>query len=190
MPIKSHPGVRSDLFKRPLDQVQITDFFGGVSQAEVLVPANPRVATPAAKGDNYEDEEDETEVEEQPVPVPPSSSSSSAAQRPNPKQERGLWKLLLRLNDGDSEAQAARKRSWSALGVLGALVVLVWQVQGRRSKHGAGVSARRRGAAAAAVTGGSARRASSSASTSASANGCQDLGKGAVVLNGGVSVKT
>ncbi|KAF8645746.1 hypothetical protein AX16_007613 [Volvariella volvacea WC 439] len=34
--IKSHPGVRSDLFKRPLDKTLITDFFGGVAQAEVV----------------------------------------------------------------------------------------------------------------------------------------------------------
>ncbi|CAL1710765.1 unnamed protein product [Somion occarium] len=34
----SHAGVRSDLFRRPLDQTYITDFFGGVSQAEVMSP--------------------------------------------------------------------------------------------------------------------------------------------------------
>ncbi|KAF5356891.1 hypothetical protein D9756_006422 [Leucocoprinus leucothites] len=36
--INSHPGVRSDLFRRPLDQALITDFFGGVAQAEVIPP--------------------------------------------------------------------------------------------------------------------------------------------------------
>jgi phosphatidylinositol glycan class K len=34
--IASHPGVRSDLFPRPLDEVLITDFFGGVAQAEIV----------------------------------------------------------------------------------------------------------------------------------------------------------
>ncbi|KAK2464518.1 hypothetical protein APHAL10511_003497 [Amanita phalloides] len=34
--IGSHPGVREDLFKRSLDQTLITDFFGGVAQAEVV----------------------------------------------------------------------------------------------------------------------------------------------------------
>ncbi|KAF7312229.1 GPI-anchor transamidase [Mycena indigotica] len=33
--IASDPGVRSDLFRRPLDQVRITDFLGGVARAEV-----------------------------------------------------------------------------------------------------------------------------------------------------------
>lgn len=35
--MKSTPGVRSDLFTRPLDKTLLTDFFGGVSQAEVVV---------------------------------------------------------------------------------------------------------------------------------------------------------
>ncbi|EKM57959.1 uncharacterized protein PHACADRAFT_90842 [Phanerochaete carnosa HHB-10118-sp] len=34
--IHSHPGVRSDLFRRPLRQTLVTDFFGGVAQAEIL----------------------------------------------------------------------------------------------------------------------------------------------------------
>ncbi|TCD59931.1 hypothetical protein EIP91_011039, partial [Steccherinum ochraceum] len=36
----STAGVRSDLFNRPLDKTYITDFFGGVSQAEVLLPSS------------------------------------------------------------------------------------------------------------------------------------------------------
>ncbi|CAE6453753.1 unnamed protein product, partial [Rhizoctonia solani] len=34
--IKSHAGVRSDLFNRPLSATKVTDFFGGVAQVEVL----------------------------------------------------------------------------------------------------------------------------------------------------------
>jgi len=34
--IKSTPGVRSDLFSRPLDRTLITDFFGGVARAELV----------------------------------------------------------------------------------------------------------------------------------------------------------
>ena len=34
--MRSTPGVRSDLFSRPLDKTLLTDFFGGVSQAEVV----------------------------------------------------------------------------------------------------------------------------------------------------------
>ncbi|EIM88747.1 uncharacterized protein STEHIDRAFT_75515 [Stereum hirsutum FP-91666 SS1] len=37
--IRSNPGVRSDLFHRPLSKTLITDFFGGVAHAEVLLPS-------------------------------------------------------------------------------------------------------------------------------------------------------
>ncbi|CCM04290.1 uncharacterized protein FIBRA_06461 [Fibroporia radiculosa] len=33
---ESHAGVRADLFRRPLDRTLVTDFFGGVAQAEIL----------------------------------------------------------------------------------------------------------------------------------------------------------
>lgn len=36
--IGSNPGVRSDLFNRPLYNTRITDFFGGVAQVEVESP--------------------------------------------------------------------------------------------------------------------------------------------------------
>lgn len=36
--INSHPGVRTDLFKRSLDKTRITDFFGGVAQVEIVPP--------------------------------------------------------------------------------------------------------------------------------------------------------
>ncbi|EIW78701.1 hypothetical protein CONPUDRAFT_108689 [Coniophora puteana RWD-64-598 SS2] len=34
--IRSHPGVRSDLFQRPLSDTLLTDFFGGVAHAEIF----------------------------------------------------------------------------------------------------------------------------------------------------------
>lgn len=43
--IRSHAGVRSDLFRRPLDKTRITDFFGGVAQAEVFPPAQESAQT-------------------------------------------------------------------------------------------------------------------------------------------------
>lgn len=36
--IKSHPGIRTDLFPFNLSQVLVTDFFGGVSEVEVDLP--------------------------------------------------------------------------------------------------------------------------------------------------------
>lgn len=34
--IRSHPGVRSDLFSRPLSNALVTDFFGGVADVDVV----------------------------------------------------------------------------------------------------------------------------------------------------------
>ena len=38
MKINSHFGVRTDLFQRTLSETRITDFFGGVAQAEIVSP--------------------------------------------------------------------------------------------------------------------------------------------------------
>jgi len=38
--IRSHAGVRSDLFRRPLELTKITDFFGGVAQAGIVPPTD------------------------------------------------------------------------------------------------------------------------------------------------------
>ncbi|KIM37229.1 hypothetical protein M413DRAFT_31151 [Hebeloma cylindrosporum] len=64
--INSHPGVRTDLFRRSLDKTRITDFFGGVAQVEIVPPLDvadmntPDEAIPEStnkgKGDNESQE--------------------------------------------------------------------------------------------------------------------------------------
>ncbi|CEI98614.1 Putative Phosphatidylinositol glycan, class K [Rhizopus microsporus] len=39
--IASHPGIRSDLFKRPLNKVKVTDFFGNVQNVELTKTKYP-----------------------------------------------------------------------------------------------------------------------------------------------------
>ncbi|KAI7863951.1 peptidase C13 family-domain-containing protein [Spinellus fusiger] len=41
--ISSHPGIRSDLFHRPLDKVKVTDFFGNVQNVELTRSRYPLV---------------------------------------------------------------------------------------------------------------------------------------------------
>ncbi|KAI9323383.1 peptidase C13 family-domain-containing protein [Dichotomocladium elegans] len=41
--IASHPGIRSDLFKRPLDKVKVTDFFGNVQNIELTRQRYPLI---------------------------------------------------------------------------------------------------------------------------------------------------
>jgi hypothetical protein len=64
--IKSHPGVRSDLFNRPLSQTLLTDFFGGVSQIEV--------DEEASQSSGQDDEQYAALLED----LSPSSASSSS----------------------------------------------------------------------------------------------------------------
>ncbi|KAH9847725.1 peptidase C13 family-domain-containing protein [Lenzites betulinus] len=64
--INSHPGVRSDLFPRSLRDTLVTNFFGGVAQAEVLAPSDsapvPHVSMPVIPVDSLaSDEDDKTE---------------------------------------------------------------------------------------------------------------------------------
>lgn len=53
--IRSHPGVRSDLFGRPLESALITDFFGGVSQAEVFPVIEESVNILSQTRDSFHD---------------------------------------------------------------------------------------------------------------------------------------
>ncbi|PFH48957.1 hypothetical protein AMATHDRAFT_64140 [Amanita thiersii Skay4041] len=51
--IGSHPGVRDDLYNRPLNQALITDFFGGVAHAEVVGSSDDEAQTQAQAGGNF-----------------------------------------------------------------------------------------------------------------------------------------
>jgi len=94
--IRSHPGVRSDLFHRPLERTLITDFFGGVAHAEVMdteparTPSSPLVQ-PLAQVDSIEDEHRLVEVLSPPI-------------------------------DGTEDLRVRLLRAWGSVGILGLLV--------------------------------------------------------------------
>ncbi|GAA5805102.1 glycosylphosphatidylinositol anchor biosynthesis [Helicostylum pulchrum] len=56
--IASHPGIRSDLFNRPLDKVKVTDFFGNVQNVELTKSRYPLLQD----RENVEEEEKEAPV--------------------------------------------------------------------------------------------------------------------------------
>ncbi|KAI7851634.1 phosphatidylinositol glycan [Circinella umbellata] len=58
--IASHPGIRSDLFKRPLDQVKVTDFFGNVQSIELT-----RERYPLIGADDNDNEINQNLIEEE-----------------------------------------------------------------------------------------------------------------------------
>ncbi|KII87800.1 hypothetical protein PLICRDRAFT_162643 [Plicaturopsis crispa FD-325 SS-3] len=91
--IRSHAGVRADLFNRPLDRALITDFFGGVAQAEVV---SPEAYSPAPSSEQADDG---------PVPVIESSNVQLPAVPPvkahHPVKSTGktvrIWGVILLL---------------------------------------------------------------------------------------------
>ncbi len=68
IPIKSNPGIRSDLFQRSPSKALLTDFFGGVAQAEPISPAeveaSHKIAAVRSKRGTEKDEEKEKERKE------------------------------------------------------------------------------------------------------------------------------
>ncbi|KAI0057730.1 hypothetical protein BV25DRAFT_1830802 [Artomyces pyxidatus] len=106
VPIRSHAGVRSDLFHRPLNRTLITDFFGGVAHAEVIDSSvdarldDLRPSPPHAHVEQNVSFDDEAFVE---VAV----------------------ELLPDAVDAASSALARQFRAWGSLGLVGAVIAWV-----------------------------------------------------------------
>lgn len=118
MKIKSHPGVRSDLFKRPLDKTRITDFFGGVARVEVMTPpqGDQTAASPVVNDDRTN--RVGNTGNEQPVAVfeganAPSHDNVQASAPMDLLQQLPLWL---------SATQLKTLRIWSSLALVGLLV--------------------------------------------------------------------
>ncbi|KAF9648376.1 hypothetical protein BDM02DRAFT_3168591 [Thelephora ganbajun] len=105
--MRSTPGVRSDLFARPLDRTLLTDFFGGVSQAEVMAEeaieshmrSNVIEKTPHSSTD-----------ERKPKVVKPSAVRANTLKSPSPK--------------GDG-IPSATLRAWGGAGLIGLFIAWI-----------------------------------------------------------------
>lgn len=106
--IGSNPGVRSDLFKRPLDKTRITDFFGGVAQVEVIInrPADSPTLLSMPVEEVVQEEEEEVSSSSSSSSMPPHSSDGAVA-------IPGL-SLLFR--------EWRMARAWASVGFIGVLV--------------------------------------------------------------------
>ncbi|KAG2341665.1 hypothetical protein BDR05DRAFT_914139 [Suillus weaverae] len=104
--IYSHPGIRSDLFRRPLDKTLITDFFGGVAQAEVF-PLQDIVGS-----SNHHDN----------GPSPPTSRKPDTSSVPVVLSTTviSLPRLTGEMHDWDNWWKEVRK--WTSIFVIGCLV--------------------------------------------------------------------
>ncbi|KAG2154134.1 peptidase C13 family-domain-containing protein [Suillus bovinus] len=108
--IYSHPGIRSDLFRRSLDKTLITDFFGGVAQAEVF-PLQDIVGS-----SNHHDKD----------PTLPTSWKPDAPSVPVVLSAT-LPKLTGEMHELDNKWKQVRK--WTSIFVVGCLVFWVHLVQ-------------------------------------------------------------
>ncbi|KAJ7471329.1 peptidase C13 family-domain-containing protein [Mycena galericulata] len=105
--ILSDPGVRTDLFRRPLNEVRITDFFGGVAQVEVLEAPAPGVAT----------QWDEESVQY-------AAGESEATETHRERTPRGSYRPKEgKAGNGDGDGWPARAlRTWGGVVLLAGLV--------------------------------------------------------------------
>ncbi|KAJ7451068.1 peptidase C13 family-domain-containing protein [Mycena latifolia] len=112
-PVKIHsePGVRADLFARPLDEVRLTDFFGGVARVEVGTAASSS-SSKLPDPDAYEDGDEWSERE---------TGSGRVPQMPDEVQE-GARGVGMGTEGGMGTGGRAGWRAWGALALLGALV--------------------------------------------------------------------
>jgi GPI-anchor transamidase subunit K len=102
--IRSHPGVRLDLFHRPLERTLITDFFGGVAHAQVmttdLMEGYDRVASSPLNSPFVEID----------------------LMDGGPKDGHELIEVLPAPADGTGDSLTRLLRAWGSVGILGLLV--------------------------------------------------------------------
>ncbi|CEL57984.1 GPI-anchor transamidase OS=Saccharomyces cerevisiae (strain ATCC 204508 / S288c) GN=GPI8 PE=1 SV=1 [Rhizoctonia solani AG-1 IB] len=122
--IKSHAGVRSDLFNRPLSATKVTDFFGGVAQVEVL---DELITSSPSSHSEQEQPLSRTFSQDHPNDLPSSRDSLSQApsnpvNHPNPPSQA---KSHSRNTSPSKESigGAGRDGLWAATAVVGALIL-------------------------------------------------------------------
>ncbi|KAA1472383.1 hypothetical protein DENSPDRAFT_838635 [Dentipellis sp. KUC8613] len=115
--IRSHPGIRSDLFPRSLDRAFITDFFGGVAHAEVVDPLT---------------------IASETAPLHPSASDTVSVGPGIERSSRGnegidTVKIELTSEMGDGKLFGTRRsaRAWASFGLMALLVGWVATKEGR-----------------------------------------------------------
>ena len=114
--MRSTPGVRSDLFPRPLDRALLTDFFGGVSQAEVMTE---EAAVSYMKSDTPTEELPRSSVgERKSNVVKPSLVKADSCRESLPK---------------GGTIPSATVRAWAGAGLIGLFVVWIVACTGRSS---------------------------------------------------------
>ena len=120
--IGSHPGVRTDLFKRSLDKTRITDFFGGVAQVEIVPPLDiVAMATadeiPQCNSDSVDKGKDDNQSQEHTqlrsdVPSDPTALKELSITLPS---------ILVNFLKRTGEKEWKNARAWASVTLLGLL---------------------------------------------------------------------
>jgi len=105
--MRSTPGVRSDLFSRPLDETLLTDFFGGVSQAEVVAEG---AIESHARSTATEEVPHSSTGEQKPGAVKPSAVKVGTFKGPSPS---------------GNGIPSATIRAWAGAGLIGLFVAWI-----------------------------------------------------------------
>jgi GPI-anchor transamidase subunit K len=106
--IRSHPGVRLDLFHRPLEQTLLTDFFGGVAHAEVMT---------AEPTEGYD------RAASSPLNAPFIEVGSMVGGSEDGHEQ---IEILPAHTDGTGESLTRLLRAWGSVGIIGLLVA--WSI--------------------------------------------------------------
>ncbi|KAF8191737.1 peptidase C13 family-domain-containing protein [Pholiota molesta] len=104
----SHPGVGSDLFRRPLDKTRITDFFGGVAQVEIVPPLDSSAVSPEESPSPI-DEVEPLQPQTNTLPLTKAQNMSDNAAWGSP------WLGPLQGKDWKTT------RAWASIAIIGAL---------------------------------------------------------------------
>ncbi|CUA73972.1 GPI-anchor transamidase [Rhizoctonia solani] len=120
--IKSHAGVRSDLFNRPLSAAKVTDFFGGVAQVEVsdepMPSLPPKQEHPLSMIPPQIHSHDRDYLSRDPL----SQAHSIPVSHPSPPSQ-ARWHSRSTPLSKDSIGGAGRDGMWAATAVVVALIV-------------------------------------------------------------------
>lgn len=132
----SNAGVRSDLFGRPLTHALVTDFFGGVAQAEVLKSSLPEVRAEAdfESWDTSPSSATHTDDYIVPLVLPDITDTGNSSTEPVPDNDESLFPephlmelfVSARAAPGSLRgAMAGTARSWASTLIVLALVAWV-----------------------------------------------------------------
>jgi len=123
--IASHAGVRADLFPRPLRNTLITDFFGGVAQAEVFPAALDEVHPRPLDG--------APPVLDKPAGSPANATETSPVSTKGEPLVVDFADVFAQASTAGDAALASRYRAWASTVLVGALVGWVGVKHRRRS---------------------------------------------------------